>query len=162
MQKTKIYAFRGYGQFCFFNHKELNCFDDTTFNWVGGSWLVYEENYIIANYYQMLADNGLSALTSDEFKSVIESLKEHDKDFADYLSNCELCNGEPMETLFEKHIKDIDITIETKLEDLPSNAHFWDYNCNGEPMVQSINEFKNILLYGGDNSDFVGHYMMIY
>jgi len=100
MQKERIFAFKGYGQYYFYNEHDLNSFWVDSLEWCGGKWEIHDKDFIINAHKQNLNDSNMEALTESEFVDFIKKLSETDKEFSDYLSTCELFNGNPIEDLF--------------------------------------------------------------
>lgn len=125
----------------------------------GGKWIVNTPSYIIGSFYGFFRSNDWTPITEKEFDEIVST----DEDLREF--DCKLISSDyPIERLFNRKIKHIEITTETNLSDFPSNAQFIDIDnkCYGEPMYYTMKDFENILSCGGDNSDFIGKYIMVY
>jgi len=147
MKQEKIFAFKGYGEYYFYNEHDLNCFWADSLEWCGGNWIDHSKEYVAAVHISNLNDNGMTALTADEYKAVLARMKETDKEFFDYLSICILGNNLSTEEFFGVTVKEIEITEKTKLSDYPNTEFIIDMADN-DPFRVYLSDVIDNQYYG--------------
>ena len=100
MQKERIFVLKGYGNIVVMNEKDINFFDSETFYWNGGKWLVNDRNYMIETFNKMINDKNYSFVDRNFFEGFVACMEFIDKDFSEYLKECELFNGHNFTELF--------------------------------------------------------------